>query len=517
MTIFKPGAQQAIYFSICIVIGILTGKYLYSDADKVSNILQKIDKYYVNETDKKALEEHTVKSILEYLDPHSYYLSPELMKSEQEQMQGNFSGIGVQFKIIDDTICVLKVIKNGPSELVGIKAGDKLITVAGKPFTGDSINNEFAMAHLKGPEKTVVTAKFLRNGQVLDFSIERGTIPLKSIETASIVSEGIGYVKIDRFASQTYNEFMTAMKELNYDELNAIIIDVRNNPGGLMSSVTNICDELLEKGKMIVYTEGRTENTQYISTKDGNFKDLKIAVLVNENSASASEIIAGALQDNDKGVIIGRRTFGKGLVQRQFRLNDNSEIRLTIAKYYTPTGRCIQKDFKNNNESYYNEVFERFNNGELSSPDSIPVADSLKFYTPKGKLVFGGGGIVPDVFSAIDSNWLNTVYREIINTNLLDKYFLATVQAWNKNLPTDSISFAEEKLRNSSIEADFILFIENNSEIDVNAIEFKKCLPLLKNQLIGQILEVQFNAKGYYYSVLKEDAQVLKAIDILKH
>lgn len=512
---FSPPPVLA--YAICIVIGLLAGKNLYQGStkgNKILDIFNKVDDYYVDDVDINKLEEHTITSMLNYLDPHSYYLNAEIMRSEQEQMQGNFDGIGVQFKIIEDTICVLKAIKNGPSMKAGIQAGDRLIAVNKEVFVGDSITNELAMQRLKGPKGSSVELTLLRNRKTLDFLIERGTIPLKSVPVASMIDNETGYIKINRFASKTYEEFMEGANRLAQQNMQKLVLDLRGNPGGLMHSVVAICEEFLQKGQLIVYTKGRSDKEEERAQKTGVFSKLPVVILIDENSASASEILAGALQDHDRGTIIGRRSFGKGLVQRPFNLRDGSALRLTISRYYTPVGRCIQKDYGKNNDEYFSESYKRFENGELSTMDSIPIADSLKFTTPKGKKVYGGGGIIPDYFIPLDTSIYNSVYQQITLSNTLTRYYLLHVAQWKSRLQPLSVKAAYEQLRGSKIPQEFKEFVQTQLHLDINSTAYKNASKQLHQILFAQFLESSFEEEGYYLPLLEKDAAVQAAIKI---
>lgn len=423
-----------VFLAVMLVAGIYIGSYFAGSpggsiivsrsgspqGDKISQIINYIEDQYVDSVTKNALIDKAIASILEDLDPHSYYISAEELAAYTEPLEGNFEGIGVEFLIQDDTVRVVSAIEGGPSEQLGVMAGDKIIAVEGDPIAGVGITNEDVLKLLKGPSKTTVHVEVLRGDESIPFEIERGKIPLNSVATGQMLDGNTGFIKISRFARTTYDEFMEHALRMQEEGMKQLIIDVRGNGGGYLDASVKIAEEFLQKGQLIVYTEGKASpRRSYYARKRGSFSDMDVAVLINQGSASASEILAGAIQDNDRGLIIGRRSFGKGLVQEHLNLKDNSALRLTVARYYTPTGRSIQKPYGNGID-YEGEYEDRFTSGELQHADSIAFPDSLTFVTPGGKLVYGGGGITPDVFVGLDtvgaSAYLSMLsYRGIIN------------------------------------------------------------------------------------------------------
>ncbi len=375
--------------------------------EKLNKLIDYIDYEYVDDVNSDSIVDLTVNKILENLDPHSIYIPKNEYARVTENMQGDFVGIGVSFYNVNDTVVVIQALEGGPSEKIGIRGGDRILYADGEPLFGRDISNDSLTRYLKGEENSKVNLQVLREGEkeLLDFKVRRGRVPLKSVNAAYMLNENVGYIKVNRFAETTYKEFKQALKKLKKEGATEIALDLRDNPGGYLSEAINIVDEFLADEKLILYTKnksGAVEETY--SQRRGDFENGKVYVLINENSASASEVVAGALQDNDVGTIIGRRSYGKGLVQREMELGDGSAVRLTIARYYTPTGRSIQKPYDNGNESYFKDYLHRYENGELKSADSIEVDDSLQYETPEGKLVYGGGGIIPDVFVGRDTN-----------------------------------------------------------------------------------------------------------------
>ncbi len=385
-----------------------------SKKDKLNRLIDYIDHEYVDDVDTDSIVDVTVNNILEKLDPHSVYIPPQDLQRVTENMQGDFVGVGISFYMLNDSLTVVRTLEGGPSVKAGIKPGDRILIADNDTLFGKGLTSENVIAKLKGVANTPVNLKVHRKGEasLLNFNLKRAKVPIKSVDTYYMLDDGLGYIKVNRFAESTYKEFKKAMDDLMENGMTKLALDLRDNPGGYLGIAEQMVDEFLEDDVLILFTKnkkGKVEKTY--ATKEGDFEDGQIFVLINEKSASASEIIAGALQDNDKGTIVGRRSFGKGLVQREMALGDGSAVRLTISRYYTPTGRSIQRPYENGHEDYYNDFYDRYKNGEMKSPDSIKVADSLKFKTPKGKIVYGGGGIIPDIFVPLD----NTLEQEYVN------------------------------------------------------------------------------------------------------
>ncbi|XMO88183.1 S41 family peptidase [Algibacter sp. AS12] len=381
-----------------------------SKKDKLNRLIDYIEYDYVDDINTDSIVDVTVNGILENLDPHSVYIPKEDMARVAEEMKGDFVGIGVSFYTYKDTIAVIRAIENGPSAKAGILGGDRIVMADGDSLYGKNIADGEIIKKLKGAKNSKVKLKVYRRGEpeLLEFTIKRGEIPIKSVDAAYMLTEKLGYIKINRFAESTYKEFKAGIEKLEALGATEIALDLRDNPGGFLGIAEKIVDEFLEDEKLILFTKNkRGDIEESFATSKGDFEDGKVYVLIDENSASASEIVAGALQDNDKGTIVGRRSYGKGLVQREMDLGDGSAVRLTVSRYYTPTGRSIQRPYDHGNKDYYDEYFERLNSGELLEAENIKVDDSLKFTTPKGKIVYGGGGIIPDVFVPIDKSMQN--------------------------------------------------------------------------------------------------------------
>ncbi|XCF06966.1 S41 family peptidase [Tamlana crocina] len=381
-----------------------------SKKDKLNRLIDYIEYDYVDDINTDSIVDVTVNGILENLDPHSVYIPKEDMQRVAEEMKGDFVGIGVSFYTYRDTIAVIRAIENGPSDKVGIQGGDRILLADGDTLYGNKLNDGDIINKLKGEINSKVKLTVYRRGEpeLLVFTVKRGKIPIKSVDAAYMLTDKLGYIKVNRFAESTYKEFKAGLDKLEDLGSTQIAIDLRGNPGGFLSIAEKIVDEFLEDDKLILFTKNkRGDIDKSFATSKGDFENGKVYVLIDENSASASEIVAGALQDNDKGTIVGRRSYGKGLVQREMDLGDGSAVRLTVSRYYTPTGRSIQRPYDHGNKDYYDEYFERLDSGELLDPEKIQVDDSLKFTTPAGKVVYGGGGIIPDVFVPLDKSMQN--------------------------------------------------------------------------------------------------------------
>ncbi|MBS7151045.1 MAG: S41 family peptidase [Prevotella sp.] len=419
--------------SIAIVLGIVIGNYISTkkftlDKDrKINAVLNLIQSEYVDSIDVKDLVEQAIPAIIGNLDPHSYYIPASDIRAENEKLDGSLSGIGVSFFMMNDTANVDQVIPNGPAEKVGMLAGDRIISVNGESIVGGTLTAEGIRSKIRGEKGTKVRIGVKRNTskKTLTFTITRDDIPMNTIDVSYMLDDKTGYIKIAQFGKNTYDEFFAALSKLKKDGASRYIVDLRGNPGGYMEMAILMVNEFLEQGELIVYTKGRKEreDIQVWSDDQGSFHDAQVAVLIDEYSASASEIMAGALQDNDRGLVVGRRSFGKGLVQKQIYLPDSSAIRLTIARYYTPSHRCIQKDYTLGDEDDYSkELYDRYTHGELYSADSIKVDKSRIFRTANGRIVYGGGGIVPDIFVPNDTTGITTYYRAVANLGLLQQY-----------------------------------------------------------------------------------------------
>lgn len=410
-----------------IFIGdIFSGKNYLADSDrKLNTILNLIQQEYVDTVDIDELVENSIPKILTNLDPHSMYISAKELSSVNDELEGNFSGIGISFMVMSDTIRIIEVISGGPSEKVGLLPGDRIVAINDTSCIG--IKDEDVKKQLRGIKDTKVKLGIKRSTskKILNFTVTRGDIPVSTIDAAYMIDKITGYVKLNKFGKKAYQEFLTEMLMLRSQGAERFIIDLRGNGGGLMQPALLIANEFLPENNLIVFTKGREKKNdeQIWSDGMGSFKDEELVVLIDEYTASSSEILAGAIQDNDRGLIIGRRSFGKGLIQQQIPLPDSSAIRLTIARYYTPSGRCIQKDFKRGDENQYSlEVYDRYNHGEIFSKDSIKVNEDNEYYTVSGRKVYGGGGIIPDIFVPSDTAGISQYYINVANAGLLQKF-----------------------------------------------------------------------------------------------
>ena len=433
----KTNRYMPLLMALCVVVGILIGNFyanhfsgnrlniINSGSNRLSNLLHIIDDQYVDKVNIDSLVNNAIPLILAELDPHSVYISAKDAQAANDDLKGSFTGIGVEFTIRQDTIHVQNVISNGPAERAGVLAGDKIISVDGKPFVGKIVTNEEAMHRLKGPKDTKVKIGVLRYGSKKPkyITITRGEIPQKSITATYMLDDKTGYIRIKNFGETTYPELLIALEQLSQQGFSNLVIDLRDNTGGLLTSAIQIANEFLPKNKLIVYTEGRKSPKQeFASDGHGSYQKLPLVVLINEVSASASEIFAGAMQDNDRATIIGRRSFGKGLVQQQIGFPDGSIIRLTIARYYTPSGRCIQKPYSTGDDkNYEQDLITRYQHGEFFSQDSIKHHGPA-YHTGIGRVVYGGGGITPDIFVAEDTLGMTSYYKEASMSGLILQY-----------------------------------------------------------------------------------------------
>jgi carboxyl-terminal processing protease len=522
-----------LYFALALAVGVAVGYFFTfgssnnltqnkyhsnTGGSKINSLLDFIELQYVDTVNRAQLENKTIASMLKSLDPHSDYIPAEEFDAVNEPLEGNFDGIGVEFNIINDTIRVITPIIGGPSEKLGIKAGDKIIKVSGKNMAGVKITNKQVFEKLRGKSGTQVNVTILRNGEKkpLDFKITRGKIPLYSIDISYILKPQIGYIKISRFAGTTYEEYLSAFNSLSKQGMKKLILDLRGNGGGFLKTAVELSDEFLANGLQIVYTQGRTHPKKvYNASSRGGFENNELVVLIDEGSASASEIVAGALQDNDRATIIGRRSFGKGLVQDQVDLPDGSAVRLTIARYYTPTGRCIQKSYTNGLEDYYDEEYNRLEHGELYNADSIRIDKTKQYRTPGGKIVYGGGGIVPDIFVPLDSAKYSTVVNRLFYTGILNSF---TFEYTDNN----RAAFISKYKNAANFIQDYSISEKEINALKTYLIAKKATLTLTGNEHgLAQILKALIGRnlfdKDAYYPILNEnDNCIQQAIKVLQ-
>ena len=478
---------------------------------------------YVDSVDENKLVEDAIRGMLEKLDPHSTYSNAKEVKQMNEPLNGNFEGIGVQFNMIDDTLMVIQPVTNGPSEKVGIIAGDRIVTVNDTAIAGVKMSKEEIMRRLRGPKGTVVMLGVVRTGikDQLTFKVTRDKIPVHSVDATYMLRPGIGYIRIGHFGANTHQEFCEALEKLKQQGMKDLVLDLQENGGGYLQAAVNIADELLARDELIVYTEGRrVPRQEYHAHGHGNFMQGKIVILVDEYTASAAEIVTGAVQDQDRGQVVGRRTFGKGLVQRPIDLPDGSMIRLTIAHYFTPSGRCIQKPYeKGNQKDYAMDVMNRLKKGELTNQDSIHFADSLKFQTlHKQRTVYGGGGIMPDHFVPLDTTRYTQFHRQLAAKGVIIQQNLRYVDNHRKQLKkqyTDFESFKQTFEVPQSLVDDVLAEGKKQKLEPKNDEELQKTLPYLRLQLKALIARDIWDMSEYFSIINEENPTVKKALEVI--
>ena len=481
-----------------------------------------INNLYVDSVDEKKLVEDAIRGMLEKLDPHSSYSDPEEVKALTEPLQGNFEGIGVQFNMVDDTLLVIQPVSKGPSEKVGIMAGDRIVSVNDTAIAGVKMSREEIMRRLRGPKGTKVNLGIVRRGvaETLKFTVKRDKIPVKSVDAVYMIRPGIGYIRIGNFGATTYDEFMQGLQQLKSQGMTDLVLDLQDNGGGYLEAAVKIANEFLERKDLIVYMEGRqAPRADYNAQGNGSMRQGRVFVLVNEFTASAAEIVSGAIQDHDRGTIIGRRTFGKGLVQRPIPLPDNSMIRLTIAHYYTPSGRCIQKPYtKGDREDYALDFEKRLKHGELTNRDSIHFADSLKFYTlKKHRPVYGGGGIMPDVFVPLDTLQYTKIHRQLVLKGIVintDLRYIDNHRDQLKSLFPTFESFRDGFQVPQQLVDDVLKEGEKQNVKPKDDDEQQKTLPYLKTQLKALIARDLFDMSEYFQIINETSDIVNKAIEL---
>jgi len=517
-----------IMLAVALVAGIMIGFYLPGKYkaprqsafrpgnDKLNSILNIIEADYVDTVNRSELIEAAIPAILKKLDPHSVYIPAKDLIRANEPLQGNFDGIGISFNMMTDTILVISTIPGGPSEKVGLMAGDKIIYVNDSLVAGRQLSDEKVMGMLKGPRGTVVRIKLLRKGykDLIPFEITRDKIPIASVDVSYMINDRTGYIKINNFAMTTYDEFMKSLNELKSNGMRSLILDLRENSGGVMEAAIKIANQFLREGQMIVYTVGRAQpRNEAVATGKGEFEDGDLVLLIDEFSASASEILAGAIQDNDRGTIIGRRSFGKGLVQEPIPFADGSGMRLTIARYYTPTGRSIQKPYNNGFDEYIADLNQRVERGELEVSDSIHFADSLKFTTPGGKTVYGGGGIMPDIFIPVDTTGRSPYF--IASRPLIYRFALQYTENNREKLKQyANVNDLKKYLDNQGLLDKFIAFAEKNG-VKRDARGIKVSGGIIDIQLKAYIARNMLDNKGFYPIWKDLDTTLKYAVDYL--
>ncbi|NOY51830.1 MAG: PDZ domain-containing protein [Chlorobi bacterium] len=489
---------------------------------KISTLLYYINNFYVDTLDMPGIVETVIVQTLKELDPHSAYIAAEDVKRADEPLRGSFEGVGITFQLFKDTILVVSPIPGGPSDRVGIMAGDKILKVEDEIAYGDDINNQWVMDHLRGKKGTKVKVSIYRRGNtdLIDFEITRDKIPINSMDAAFMLDKETGYIKLNRFSKTSLDEVNKAMISLKKQGLKNLVFDLRGNSGGYLGTAMTISDEFLAKDKLIVYTEGiHSPRQELVSTEAGEFEKGKLIVLINEGSASAAEIVTGAVQDWDRAVVIGRRSFGKGLVQRPFQLPDKSVIRLTIARYYTPSGRCIQKPYDEGVDEYYKDFKHRMEHGELIHPDSINFPDSLKFATKNGRTVYGGGGIMPDIFVPLDSVRFNDLYSQFIRKGAFNRFVNEYLDAHRTDLLAAYNSF--DKFNSgfglSDSEFDEFLDLAEEEKVELNDEDLKPNIEFIKLQLKALIARNLYEAGDYFEVISEMDNEIKTALEVINN
>jgi carboxyl-terminal processing protease len=481
-----------------------------SDVQKLREVLTQIHDEYVDTVNTANLVDEAIQEMLHKLDPHSSYIPSQERIAANEDLRGNFDGIGVEFNIFQDTVVVVTPLSGGPSEALGIQSGDKIVKVDDKSLAGVGVTSADVMKALKGPKGTEVKVTILRRGQELEYKIVRDKIPQYSVDVSYMVDHEIGYIKVNRFAATTYDEFHQSLSKLKEQGMKKLILDLQGNPGGYMNIAIDMADDFLKTGKKIVFTKGKDKknNSEAFSTERGAFEEGDLIVLVNEGSASASEIVSGALQDNDRALIVGRRSFGKGLVQSPFDLSDGSELRLTVSRYYTPSGRSIQKPYQDNDE-YALDIVSRYNHGEFFHADSIKFNDSLKYITPNGRTVYGGGGIMPDYFVPLDTSLNSHYLNELYTSTSIQEFTFGYAEDYKEALEKKGY---EDYLRNFTVTDAMInelVKVGERNKVKPDYKELKKKKTLFQVHVKAQIARKLWGNNGFY-PVFNETNEVFK-------
>lgn len=515
-----------IIIALVFVVGMSVGRHFLGEGTvsyrgsttKVDRILNYIERDYVDSVDLVDMEKQAINQLIKELDPHSSYITPENYHYVVDPLLGNFDGIGIQFRMIRDSLTVMLPLEGGPSLKAGIRAGDKIVIADGDTIAGKKMNSNDVIKRLKGPRGSEV-ALFVHRSQVdslLPFTIIRDKIPTYSLDASFMVNDSLGYIKISKFSATTIEEFDEAMAGLLKLGMEALILDLRGNSGGYLRAAIAMSDTFLKDKSLIVYTKGKNRpEKRYLANKNGAFEEGALFILIDDNSASASEIVAGAIQDNDRGVIVGRRSFGKGLVQEQMDFEDGSALRLTVARYYTPTGRSIQRPYDKGSEAYYADHYHRML--DVEKTDSLPVADTLKYVTPKGKVVYGGGGIMPDVEIPFDTNFNYYFYNKVIRNSILVEQAIDYYNRNRKQIDSyeNMVLFARDFQVEPSIYKK-IASVAKSQDIAAKSENIKKSEGMLMNTFKAELARLAFGEKAYFYVYLQEDEMYEKTVDLLK-
>ncbi len=527
----KTSRFMPLLMALCVIVGVIIGTFyanhfsgnrlniINTNSNKLNNLLRIIDAQYVDTVDINGLVEKAMPQILAELDPHSIYISAKDMQIADDELKSSFSGIGVEFTIREDTLHVQQVISNGPSERAGVLAGDKIVAVDDKPFTGKTLTNEEAMRRLKGPKDTKVKLGILRYGEkkLRTIVVTRGEIPSKSVTAAYMLNDSTGYIRIRKFAENTYAELLIALAQLSQQGLENLTIDLRGNTGGYMEPAVQMANEFMPKGRLITYMEGRkSPRKEFRSDGRGSYQHIPLVILIDEGSASSSEIFSGAIQDNDRGTIIGRRSFGKGLVQQPIPFSDGSMIRLTIARYYTPSGRCIQKPYvAGDNSDYEDDILTRYKHGEFFSQDSIKHSGHA-YTTRIGRVVYGGGGITPDLFVAEDTTAYTSYYKAASMTGLILQFAYNYTDLNRKKLSgfTTPEALADYLVRQNTVEQ-FVAFADK-SGLKRRNLMIRRSHKLLERYINSRIIYNTMNEEAWLKYLNSDDPAITEALRVFR-
>jgi len=529
-------ALKPLFFALVLAFGILIGVkiknnasnptdfrrlMLFAPSGKLNQTLEFIKNSYVDSISESRLVDDAIRGMLRNLDPHSQYIPASNFAAVNEPLEGNFSGIGVQFNMMSDTVVIINTVAKGPSEKAGILAGDRIVRVNDSTVAGVKMPSDEIVKMLKGPTGTKVNVSVYRKGNddLLDFTLSRDRIPIVSIDAAYMITPEIGYIKVNKFSRTTFQEFSEAAENLKSEGMTKMIIDLRDNSGGIIDAAIRMAELFLPANQLIVYTEGKNRGRKnfFSNGKTKDFIDMELALLIDQYSASASEIVAGAIQDNDRGAIIGRRSFGKGLVQEQFLLSDGSAVRITSARYYTPTGRCIQKPYDaNDRENYFNELRERTLHGELTQADSVRFNDSLRFVTPGGKVVYGGGGIMPDIFIPFDTTAYTPFYRLLVRRRLINNFAFDFADKNRRTLSnlTDYKAMQSYLIRRDILN-EFLTYAEKQG-VARDYQDLKISGALIENVAMAFIARNILDDKGFYPILNQMDEMVKRGVEVLE-
>lgn len=492
----------------------------YKNINKLRQVMTYIENDYVDEVNTETIVDGVIEDMLSRLDPHSVYITREDLELTQSQLQGNFEGIGIEFNIFKDTVTVVAPLSGGPSEKLGIMSGDKIVKVDGENIAGIGITNRGVVTRLRGEKGSEVKVSILRKGvsELIDFNIERDVIPQYSVDVSYMIDDETGYIKVSRFSATTFLEFKEALFKLKEKGMSKLVLDLTGNPGGYLDRAVDMADEFLADNQMIVYTEGKESkyNDSHISRKEGEFEEGPLIVLLDEGSASASEIVAGALQDHDRALIVGRRSFGKGLVQMPIPLNDGSQLRLTISRYYTPSGRCIQKPYDDDFDAYHREYIDRFENGEVFDEGSVKVNDSLTYFTDKGREVYGGGGIVPDYFVPFDTSGNSRYMNRLFTSNTVAEYTLNYHEQNKDRLESMGLHSFLNDFEVTDVMLNDIIALAKTNDLKLNKDQFSQSKELIRMYVKAYIARSVWDNEGFYPVINQNNEILQRALELFE-